>query len=101
MSVHWDNPLIARVLRRLASFTRLITFDQQGLGCSDPIDVANPPTFDDLVTDLETVMVAAEVRRPGALRHAQWRRGGDRLFPPASGPTADRLQHLGPVGGGR
>ena len=64
MSVHWDNPPIARVLRRLASFTRLVTYDQQGLGCSDPIDVANPPTFDDLVTDLETVMDAAAVADP-------------------------------------
>jgi class 3 adenylate cyclase len=64
MSLHWDNPRIAKVLRRLASFSRLITFDQQGLGRSDPIDVANPPSLDDLVADLEAVMDAASVTNP-------------------------------------
>jgi class 3 adenylate cyclase len=64
MSLHWDNPRIAKVLRRLASFSRLVTYDQQGLGRSDPIDVANPPAFDELVADLETVMDAASVADP-------------------------------------
>ncbi len=64
MSVHWDNPSIAKVLRRLASFTRLVTYDQQGLGRSDPIDIANPPSIDDLATDLEAVMDAAAVSDP-------------------------------------
>ena len=64
MSVHWDNPSIAKVLRRLASFTRLVTYDQQGLGRSDPIDIANPPSIDDLATDLEAVMDASAVSDP-------------------------------------
>jgi class 3 adenylate cyclase/pimeloyl-ACP methyl ester carboxylesterase len=64
MSVHWDNPAIARVLRRLANFSRFVTYDQQGLGYSDPIDPTNPPPFDDLVADLQSVIDAAEVTDP-------------------------------------
>ena len=64
MSVHWDNPSVAKVLRRLASFTRLVTYDQRGLGRSDPIDIANPPSIDDLATDLEAVMDASAVSDP-------------------------------------
>ncbi len=64
MSVHWDNSSIAKVLRRLASFTRLVTYDQHGLGLSDPIDVGNPPSFEDLISDLEAVVEAAGVADP-------------------------------------
>ena len=37
----WEEPYLARFLRRLAAFTRVIFFDKQGTGLSDP--VARPP----------------------------------------------------------
>src|SRR2546428_13577226 len=41
----WEQPTVARVLRRLASYGRLILFDQPGTGPSDPVaphEVARP-----------------------------------------------------------
>jgi class 3 adenylate cyclase len=54
----WDENASAHGFRRLASFSRLITYDQQGMGYSDPIDPSAVPTVDDLVTDLEAIVVA-------------------------------------------
>ncbi len=55
----WDEHAPARAFRRLASFSRLITYDQRGMGFSDPIDPSAVPTVDDLVSDLVTVIAAA------------------------------------------
>src|SRR5438128_7465730 len=33
----WEQPTVARVLRRLASYGRLILFDQRGTGLSAPV----------------------------------------------------------------
>ena len=60
----WDEPAPARAFRRLASFSRLITYDQRGMGYSDPIDQSAVPTVDDLVRDLETVIATAGVTEP-------------------------------------
>jgi class 3 adenylate cyclase len=60
----WDEPAPSRAFRRLASFSRLITYDQRGMGYSDPIDPSAVPTVDDLVRDLETVITAAGVTEP-------------------------------------
>jgi class 3 adenylate cyclase len=60
----WDEPAPARAFRRLASFSRLITYDQRGMGYSDPIDLSAVPMLDDLVTDLEAVIAAAGVAEP-------------------------------------
>jgi pimeloyl-ACP methyl ester carboxylesterase len=41
----WTEPSLARFLRRLASFTRLIMYDNRGVGLSDPVPgpaVASP-----------------------------------------------------------
>src|SRR4029450_1357246 len=35
IEVLWDEPIVARFLRRLASFSRLILFDKRGTGLSD------------------------------------------------------------------
>jgi hypothetical protein len=42
------------MLRRLASFSRLILFDKQGSGLSDP--VPRPPTHEDRAREVEAVM---------------------------------------------
>lgn len=60
----WDEDTAGRGFRRLASFSRLITYDQVGMGCSDPIDPSAVPTVDELVADLEVVIGAAGVTDP-------------------------------------
>jgi class 3 adenylate cyclase len=52
----WDIPEAARMLRRLASFSRLIMFDKQGTGLSDP--VPRPPTHKERAREVEAVMDA-------------------------------------------
>ena len=54
----WREHASARGLRRLASFSRLITYDQRGMKASDSIEFAAVPTMDDLVADLEAVVAA-------------------------------------------
>jgi class 3 adenylate cyclase len=63
-SLQWEEPITARGLRRLASFSRLVTYDQQGMGYSDRMDLSSPPTLVDLVDDLAAVIAAAGVRDP-------------------------------------
>src|SRR5688500_20293436 len=38
----WEEPSVARFFRRLASFSRLITFDKRGTGMSDRVDARGP-----------------------------------------------------------
>ncbi len=64
MSVQWEEPARAKGLRRMASFARLVTYDQQGMGHSDRMDLSMPPTLHDLVLDLEAVIVAAGITDP-------------------------------------
>ena len=60
----WDDPATAKGFRRLASFSRLVTYDQLGTGYSDRFEPSTPPSFDDLVADLAAVIDAAGVREP-------------------------------------
>ena len=57
----WEEPTIARFLRRLASFARLIIFDKRGQGLSDRL--GRPPTLEESMDDLEAVMDAAGCER--------------------------------------
>jgi class 3 adenylate cyclase len=58
----WEEPAVARFLRRLASFSRLIVFDKRGQGLSDR--PSNPPTLEDSMDDLRAVMEAVDCERP-------------------------------------
>ncbi len=60
----WEEHAASRGFRRLASFSRFVTYDQRGMGYSDPLDLAHVPTLDDLVADLEVVLDAAGVQDP-------------------------------------
>jgi class 3 adenylate cyclase len=59
--------------RRLASFSRLIRFDLRGVGLSDPISTAAPPSIEDWVADAEAVLDAAGSEQAAILGHG---RGG-------------------------
>lgn len=58
----WEDPALARFLRRLASFSRLVFFDKRGQGLSDRL--GRPPTLEESMDDLRAVMDAAGVERP-------------------------------------
>jgi pimeloyl-ACP methyl ester carboxylesterase len=53
----WEEPAIARFLRRLTSFSRLVFFDKRGQGLSDRL--GRPPTLEEAMDDLKAVMDAA------------------------------------------
>jgi len=57
----WEEPAIARFLRRLASFSRLVIFDKRGQGLSDRL--GRPPTLEETMDDLKAVMDAAGVEQ--------------------------------------
>lgn len=63
----WDEPKLARSLRRLASFTRLIQFDRRGTGLSDPVPVDRLPTLEQRMADLSAVLDAVGAPRPVVL----------------------------------
>jgi class 3 adenylate cyclase len=63
----WDFPEFARLLRRLASFGRLIHFDRRGTGLSDPVPLDRLPDFDTQVADVIAVLDAAGSERPAVV----------------------------------
>lgn len=65
----WEHPITARVLRRLASFARVITFDKRGIGLSDPVPLTEVPSLEVWRDDLRTVLDAAGSERPVLVGH--------------------------------
>jgi pimeloyl-ACP methyl ester carboxylesterase/class 3 adenylate cyclase len=62
---YWDEPDLARFLRRLATYARVVTFDKRGTGMSDR--VAELPGLDQRMDDLRAVMDAAGVEQAALL----------------------------------
>jgi class 3 adenylate cyclase len=63
----WEEPSIARFLRRLASFSRLILLDKRGTGLSDPVSLDELPTLEQRMDDVRAVMDAAGSGRAALL----------------------------------
>jgi pimeloyl-ACP methyl ester carboxylesterase len=61
IEVFWDEPAVARFLRRLASFSRLILFDKRGTGLSDRL--TNIPDLETRMDDMRAVMDAVGSER--------------------------------------
>ena len=59
----WAEPEYASFLRRLASFSRLITFDKRGTGLSDRVSDDQLPTLEERIDDLRAVMDAVGSER--------------------------------------
>ncbi|MGH2399470.1 MAG: alpha/beta fold hydrolase, partial [bacterium] len=57
----WEQPRVVHMLRRLASFSRLILFDKRGTGLSDRTH--GYPTLDDRMDDVRAVMDAVKSER--------------------------------------
>jgi class 3 adenylate cyclase len=69
LDTQWDDPLVAAFLERLASFSRLILFDQRGVGLSDPVPLAELPTLEQWMDDMRVVLDAVGSSRAAVLGH--------------------------------
>ena len=58
---YWDEPNLARWLRKFGSFSRVILFDKQGTGLSDRSSKA--PNMDERMDDVSAVMDAVGIER--------------------------------------
>lgn len=61
LDLQWDEPSTVRLFERFASFARLVLFDRRGTGLWDP--TKGPPTLEQEMEDLDTVMDAAGLTR--------------------------------------
>jgi pimeloyl-ACP methyl ester carboxylesterase len=58
VELNWEEPALAHVLERLASFSRLILFDKRGTGLSDPVPTDRLPTLEERMDDVRAVLDA-------------------------------------------
>lgn len=91
----WDEPKLARSLRRLASFSRLIQFDRRGTGLSDRVPVDKLPTLEQRMEDLLAVLDAVGASKPVLLGFGEG--GVESILFAASHP--DRVSSLVTYGG--
>ncbi len=56
LELNWDLPAYANMLRRLASFTRLIIVDRRGTGLSDRLSAGEHPPLEVLMDDMSCVL---------------------------------------------
>ena len=61
LELAWEEPYLARFLRRLAAFTRVIFFDKRGTGLPD--SVSRPHGLVERMDDIRAVMDAVGSRR--------------------------------------
>jgi pimeloyl-ACP methyl ester carboxylesterase/DNA-binding CsgD family transcriptional regulator len=67
LELHWEDPGFAHLLRRLASFTRLILLDKRGTGLSDRVDAQALPSLETRMGDVRAVMDAVGSSRAALL----------------------------------
>jgi class 3 adenylate cyclase len=67
MDTFHESPVPVRFLDRLTSFARVIVFDRPGLGLSDAVSPANPPTAEQLTQDAFAVLDHAGVGKVNVL----------------------------------
>jgi class 3 adenylate cyclase/pimeloyl-ACP methyl ester carboxylesterase len=58
LEARWEIPGFAHYLRRLSSFSRLISFDKHGIGLSDPIALDRLPPLEEWMDDVRAVLDA-------------------------------------------
>jgi class 3 adenylate cyclase len=66
-----DEPRLARAMRRLGSFARVLRFDRRGIGLSDPVAPHSPPTLEQWVDDGIAVLDAAGSARATVLASSE------------------------------
>src|SRR6266511_3493515 len=67
----WEEPELARFLRRLSSFARLILFDKRGTGLSDRVPNDELPTLEQRMDDVRAVMDAVDSERAALFGHSE------------------------------
>ena len=63
VDAQWDVPPLARLLRRFASFSRVIVFDKRGLGLSDPVQLSELPSLEQWMDDQLAVLADSGIER--------------------------------------
>lgn len=63
VELEWEDPVNARFLRQLASFSRLILFDKRGTGLSDRASTSHLFTLEQRMDDVRAVMDAVGSQR--------------------------------------
>jgi pimeloyl-ACP methyl ester carboxylesterase len=71
VEVMWEDPNLAGFMRKLSSFSRLVTFDKRGIGLSDPVPVGELPGLNERVDDLGAVMDDAGVESATVFAHSE------------------------------
>jgi class 3 adenylate cyclase/alpha-beta hydrolase superfamily lysophospholipase len=67
VELDWEAPVLARFLRRLATFARLIRFDVRGMGLSDPVSPSDWSTVELRAQDILAVLDAVGSERAALL----------------------------------
>jgi class 3 adenylate cyclase len=67
LDLYWEFPPLARFLRALASFSRVIVFDRRGLGLSDRVSAEHPPMLEDRMDDIRAVLDDFELERAAVM----------------------------------
>jgi pimeloyl-ACP methyl ester carboxylesterase len=67
----WDDRFLAPFLNRIASFSRLITFDKRGVGLSDRVPVDRLPTIEQRMDDVRAVLDAVGSKRAFIVGHSE------------------------------
>ena len=63
VDTQWRLAPMARLLERLAQFSRVIVFDKRGTGLSDPVPLGGLPTLEEWMDDLRAVLDAVGSER--------------------------------------
>ena len=71
LEIMWEEPSLARFLRRLGSFSRLICFDKRGCGLSDPVLFHEGLSAESWIDDTRTVLQAVGSERTALFGHAE------------------------------
>ncbi|MEJ8825712.1 adenylate/guanylate cyclase domain-containing protein [Variovorax humicola] len=69
LDVFWEEPVLARMLTRLSSFSRLILFDKRGTGLSDR--VSDMPSLEVRMDDVRAVMDAVGSERAALFGYSE------------------------------
>ncbi len=71
LEVMWEEPSLARFLRRLSSFSRLICFDKRGCGLSDPVLFHEGLSAESWIDDTRTVLRDVGSERAALFGHGE------------------------------
>ena len=71
VEARWEIPGFAHYLRRLSSFSRLISFDKQGMGLSDPIALDRLPPLEEWMDDMRAVLDAIGCQQAAVMGAAE------------------------------